>query len=65
MAEEAEFAALYKKLIGAHFAPEPARREAALRGILSRLAAPAEVPLEKAGPLCYNHPREEREGCRA
>ena len=51
MEEEADFAALYKKLIDDHFAPEPDRGKAALRGILSRLTAPPEVPLEKAGQL--------------
>ena len=51
MEEDADFAALYKKLIGEHFAPEPERGKAALRGILDRLSVPPEVPLEKTGQL--------------
>ena len=51
MEEDAGFAALYKKLIDGHFAPVPERGNTALQGILSRLSAPPEVPLEKTGQL--------------
>ena len=38
MDAEREFAALYKKLIDRHFAPESARAEAVLRGLLVLLS---------------------------
>ena len=51
MDAEREFAALYKRLIDGHFAPEPTRAEAALRGLLDRLSdrdspGPHEKPVE-------------------
>ena len=38
MEEELDFAAVYKRLIDAHFAPEPERAGTALRAVLDRLA---------------------------
>ena len=53
MEHETDFAELYKRLIDAHFAPEPGRTEAALRRVLDRLSGEAapEVPLENGGSL--------------